>query len=239
VSQGIIGKPVHRVDGVLKVTGRATYTAEFDLPGMSPAVIVTSTVARGRTSVLDTTAAEQAAGVIAVLTHRNTPRLAYRAQKSVLDPAGERLHVLQDDVVRFNGQPVAVVVAETLEQAAYAASLVRIEYTPAASHLDFDGALESAIAPEAGSRPNSPVPADYRRGDPEAALAGAAVRIRAAHKIPRQQHNEHDPHVNPLGVKGLGELALVGVAPAIANAVFHATGRRVRDLPITPEKLLI
>jgi xanthine dehydrogenase YagR molybdenum-binding subunit len=49
---------------------------------------------------------------------------------------------------------------------------------------------------------------------------------------------EDDPHVNPLGVKGVGELALVGVAPAIANAVFHTTGKRVRDLPITPEKLL-
>jgi xanthine dehydrogenase YagR molybdenum-binding subunit len=49
---------------------------------------------------------------------------------------------------------------------------------------------------------------------------------------------EHDPHVNPLGVKGVGEIALVGVAPAIANAVFHATGRRIRELPITPDKLL-
>src|SRR3954454_8442399 len=50
--------------------------------------------------------------------------------------------------------------------------------------------------------------------------------------------DEHDPHVNPLGVKGIGELAMVGVAPAIANAVFHATGKRVRDMPITPDKLL-
>jgi xanthine dehydrogenase YagR molybdenum-binding subunit len=49
---------------------------------------------------------------------------------------------------------------------------------------------------------------------------------------------EDDPYVNPLGVKGVGELALVGVAPASADAVFHATGTRVRDLPITPEKLL-
>ena len=50
--------------------------------------------------------------------------------------------------------------------------------------------------------------------------------------------DEHDPHVNPLGVKGLGEIALVGVAAAITNAVYHATGKRVRELPITPEKLL-
>ena len=49
---------------------------------------------------------------------------------------------------------------------------------------------------------------------------------------------EDDPHVNPLGVKGLGEIALVGMAPAIANAVFHATGQRIRDLLITPRKVL-
>ncbi len=49
---------------------------------------------------------------------------------------------------------------------------------------------------------------------------------------------EHDPHVNPLGVKGVGEIAIVGVAPAIVNAIYHATGKRIRELPVTPDKLL-
>jgi xanthine dehydrogenase YagR molybdenum-binding subunit len=127
MNETTIGQPMPRVDGVLKVTGRTTYAAEHDMPNLAHAVMVTSTVAKGRVKKLDVTAAEHAAGVAAVITHLNAPKLPYRQQKSALDPAGERLHVLQDDVVRFNGQPMAVVVVETLDQAKYAASLVRAE----------------------------------------------------------------------------------------------------------------
>jgi xanthine dehydrogenase YagR molybdenum-binding subunit len=128
MNETTVDKPIPRVDGVLKVMGRATYAAEHNLPHLAHAVMVTSTVAKGRVKKLDVTAAEHAVGVLAVITHLSAPRLPYRLQKSVLDPSGERLHVLQDDRVRFNGQPMAVVVAETLDQAEYAASLVRIEY---------------------------------------------------------------------------------------------------------------
>ena len=127
----IIGQPVSRVDGRQKVTGRATYAAEFDVPGQAHAAVVRSTVASGRITSIDSAAAKRAGGVLAVLTHRNAPKLAYREHKAGVDPeVGERLHVLQGDRVNHQGQPIALVVAETLEQAQHAARLVRVAYAP-------------------------------------------------------------------------------------------------------------
>src|SRR3954452_16035116 len=126
-----IGQPVSRVDCRRKVTGSATYAAEFEVPGVAHAVIVRSTVANGRVASIDTAAAEQAPGVIAVVTHRNAPQLAYHLHKAAPDPRiGERLHVLQDDRVNHQGQPIGLVIAERLEQANYAATLVRVAYAP-------------------------------------------------------------------------------------------------------------
>jgi xanthine dehydrogenase YagR molybdenum-binding subunit len=122
-----IGEPISRVDGRQKVTGGAKYAAEFDVPGQAHGAIVRSTVAKGRIASIDGAAAERAPGVLAVLTHRNAPRLAYRPHKGAPDPAiGERLHVLQDERVSHQGQPIALVIADTLEQANHAATLVRV-----------------------------------------------------------------------------------------------------------------
>ncbi|BCS32594.1 acylaldehyde oxidase [Luteitalea sp. TBR-22] len=189
-----IGSPLRRVDGELKVTGRAAYAADITLPSLAHAVLVTSTIATGRIVGLDTSRAERTPGVVAVLTHLNAPRLPYRPHRSVLDPHGERLHVLQDDVVRFNGQPVAVVVAETLEQAEHAASLVLVQYASAPARLDFEAARREAIVPEAGRSADSRVPADHVRGAPEQALARADVRVDREYRIARQQHNPMEPH---------------------------------------------
>jgi xanthine dehydrogenase YagR molybdenum-binding subunit len=114
----VIGQPLSRIDGRQKVTGGATYAAEFDVPNMAHGSIVRSTIANGRIASIDSAAAEKAPGVIAVLTYRNAPRLAYRKHHGTTDPSvGERLHVLQDDRVNHQGDPIALVVAETLEQA--------------------------------------------------------------------------------------------------------------------------
>ena len=81
-----IGQPISRVDGRLKVTGGATYAAEFDVPGQAHGAIVRSTIANGRIASIDSTAAERAPGVITVLTHRNAPRRTARNRKSTLRP---------------------------------------------------------------------------------------------------------------------------------------------------------
>ncbi len=127
---GHIGKPFSRVDAQLKVKGEAHFTAEFKLENPAYAALVCSTIAKGRVSHIDTSAAEQASGFIAVITHENAPPMK---KPSLMDlanlskgSAASDLPILQDDKVHWDGQPVAVVVAETLEQAEHAASLVRV-----------------------------------------------------------------------------------------------------------------
>ena len=119
-----IGQPMSRVDGRRKVTGGARYTADISLPGVAYAAIVHSRIANGRTVSIDTTAAGQAPGVLAVLTHQNMPRMN-PVPWSHLHPQGQTYLPLQDDRIHYAGQPVAIVVAETLDQAAYAGKIGR------------------------------------------------------------------------------------------------------------------
>jgi xanthine dehydrogenase YagR molybdenum-binding subunit len=188
MTTALIGQPVSRVDGRQKVTGGATYAAEFDVRGQAHGVIVRSTVASGRIAAIEGEAAERAPGVVAVLTHRNAPRLAYRPHKGFVDPdVGERLHVLQDDRVSHQGQPIALVIADTLEQANHAATLVRVTYT-------HDNATTAITRVEpvlpTGERRQS----ETRRGEPERALAAAEVKVEQTYVIPRENHNPIEMH---------------------------------------------
>lgn len=186
----VIGQPVSRVDGRQKVTGGATYAAEFDVPNVAHGSIMRSTVASGRITSIDSMAAEQAPGVIAVLTHRNAPRLAYRKHHAMVDPSvGERLHMLQDDRVNHQGQPIALVIADTLEQASYAATLVRATYAPETGATDI-----SQVEPVLPTQEQSDPPPDAQRGDPEGALASAEVKTDHTYVIPRENHNPIEMH---------------------------------------------
>jgi xanthine dehydrogenase YagR molybdenum-binding subunit len=179
-----IGQSLPRVDGPAKVTGLARYAAEFDQPGQAHAVIVPSTVGLGRVTSLDTEEAAALAGVIAIISHQNAPRLAYREHKGFVDPAdGERLHVLQDDQVRFFGQPIAVVVAETLDQAEHAALAVRVGYEARRPATRIEEA-EIIV----------PADADSARGDADAALLRAPVTIDVSYGIARENHNPMELH---------------------------------------------
>jgi len=192
MTTAVIGQPVSRIDGRKKVSGGATYAAEFDAPGQAYGAIVRSTVANGRIASIDGTAAERAPGVLAVLTHENAPRLAYREHHGPPDPSvGERLHVLQDDRVNHQGQPIALVVAETLEQAAYAATLVRAAYATETAATDI--ARVEPVSPTQQNQGTAPPP-EARRGDPDGALAGAEVKVDQTYVIPRENHNPIELH---------------------------------------------
>ncbi|MEV0634085.1 xanthine dehydrogenase family protein molybdopterin-binding subunit [Streptomyces sp. NPDC050619] len=178
--QAAVGAPMSRVDGHLKVTGAAKYAADHDI-GIVHAVIVDSGVGRGRITRLDTRDAQGTPGVLKVITHRNAPRLAYRDDPDSANPPGKPLRAFQDDRIRFFGQPIAVVVATSLEAAEHAASLVKVRYDTQQPSTDLSDA------------PPGP-PRSYERGDADAALATAAVRLQMTYRAARNHHNAMEPH---------------------------------------------
>ncbi|MGC9544329.1 xanthine dehydrogenase family protein molybdopterin-binding subunit [Streptomyces sp. UG1] len=183
--QAAVGAPLSRVDGRLKVTGQATYAAEHDIDGVVHAVVVDSSISRGRITGMDTRDAEAQRGVLKVISHRNAPELAYREFQGIPFP-GERIHVFQDDRVRFFGQPVAVVVATTLEAAEHAASLVKVTYDAEKASTDLTDAPAEAGPP--------PFARPYSRGDAEKALGSADVRMEMTYHFSRNHHNPMELH---------------------------------------------
>jgi xanthine dehydrogenase YagR molybdenum-binding subunit len=183
-----IGQPLTRRDGVLKVTGAARYAADNHPPGMVYAVLAVSTIARGRVTALDIDAARAHPGVIEVMTPSNRPKLAQDPDAKD-NPFMFRLDLLQNDGVRYANQPIAVVVAETLEAATEGAALLapRYETSPARTGLDGD----DIFVPRGIGVGNPP---QAHRGDVAAGLACAAIRIEAVYETPAQYHNPLEPH---------------------------------------------
>jgi xanthine dehydrogenase YagR molybdenum-binding subunit len=181
-----VGQPVDRVDGRLKVTGKATYAAEFRPPGLVHAVAVQSTVPRGAIQSIDVEAARTLPGVLTILTHENAPKLkALKRGDPSTGHAGEDLVPLSGPEIYFAGQNVALVVAEQLVQARRAASAVRVAYRTEAPVLSID-----AAAPAEQPKENNGRPVQHHRGDAAAALAQAGlVRVEAVYSTPVETHN--------------------------------------------------
>jgi xanthine dehydrogenase YagR molybdenum-binding subunit len=183
-----IGQPLTRREGVLKVKGEARYAADNHPPGMLHAVLAVSSIARGRVSFLDVQAAKSHPGVVEVMTPANRPQLADDPDAKS-NPFMFKVDVLQNDQVRYANQPIAVVIAETLEAATEGAALLspRYEALPARVGLD---AGESFVPPAVGVGN----PSELRRGDVEAGLAAASKRVDATYETPTQYHNAMEPH---------------------------------------------
>jgi xanthine dehydrogenase YagR molybdenum-binding subunit len=186
----IIGKPVDRVDGRLKVTGAAQYAAEFTFENLAHAVLIKSTIAKGRITQINTTAAENTPGVIAVITYLNAPKLnPYMEGGHVRVKPGEKFLPLQSDEVYYDGQTIGIVVAETFEQARYAASSVQVTYEQEQPIASLEQGLSQAYQPVKFYGEELQV----QRGDVESALAQAEVRIDATYTTPIEHHNPMEP----------------------------------------------
>jgi xanthine dehydrogenase YagR molybdenum-binding subunit len=186
---GLIGAPVSRLDGPLKVQGQARFAAEFPMQDMVYAALVYSTVPKGRIAALDTAAAQAAPGVVLVMTHENAPRMKPMPLFMSKDKAagGDDLPVMQDDQVHWNGQPIAVVLAAH-------AGAGRPRQVAGARHLRSRARHTSFAAAKAkGTKPGNfqGEPLKLEIGDAEAALAGRAApgRRHVHHAAPQPQRD--------------------------------------------------
>jgi len=211
---GLIGAPVSRVDGPLKVQGKARFAAEVAMAGLTYAALVYSTIARGRIARIDTAAAEAAPGVVLVMTYKNAPRMnppaLFGSSPTAAGPSS--LPVMQDARIHWNGEAVAVVLAESQEQADHAATLVEVAYDAEPAVTSFEAAKGHSHQPESilGE------PAELKIRDAEAALADAAVVVDHTYRTPRHNHNAIELHAAT--VEWEGERLTIHDASQLVNA---------------------
>jgi xanthine dehydrogenase YagR molybdenum-binding subunit len=185
-----IGQPISRFDGRLKVTGKADYTADIAVPALLHAAIVSSRIARGRIRAIDVRAAERVPSVSAVFTYQNMPRMNPTPKPwSHLHPHGQSYLPLQDDKILYGDQPIALVVGARLDQAAFAGTLIEVDYeTEQPAVFGFDS-VKNAVDP-----PQFLWPVASSVGDADAAITDAEVTIKQTYTTSDRHHNPMEPH---------------------------------------------
>ncbi|HEV7820534.1 MAG TPA: molybdopterin cofactor-binding domain-containing protein [Burkholderiales bacterium] len=207
----LYGTPISRIDGPAKVTGAARYAAEFDSANLAYGYVVSSAIARGRIRKIDIDRALAVPGVLTVLTHENRPRTARRddSYKDDVAPDGSPFRPLYDDKIRFSLQPIALVLAEDLDTARYAASLVEVDYSVEPHVTDFESQRAEAYEDKPPAKP---------RGEPEAALLNAAVRVDAEYRTPIEHHNPIELHAATVIYERGGKLTIYEKTQGAQNA---------------------
>jgi xanthine dehydrogenase YagR molybdenum-binding subunit len=214
--KALIGDSLNRVDGRLKVTGGATYSGEYKVPGLSYGVLVPATITAGTVTAIDTQEALKAPGVLAVITPFNAPKVPGYQPGTARPIKG--LKLFNDDKVYFNGQPIALVVAETFERATHAAKLVKATYKTAPFETDFRKNFDKGVVPNEGKYK------DYVRGEADA-YKNAPVVVEQDYMLPSEMHNPMELHVTTAFWEGADKVTLytksqgvIGSQRAVANA---------------------
>jgi xanthine dehydrogenase YagR molybdenum-binding subunit len=189
----IVGQPLDRKDGKLKVTGAAPYAGEFVVPGLVYGVTIQSTITKGHINNIDTTVAQKLKGVLGIMTYKNAMSLH---QPTGSDPSSGKfaekdLLPLQSERIFYNGQHIAVVIAETFEIAEYAASLIKVDYNEEKSVSDIHDPEAKPYQPQQGLGGTSP---QAKRGNTDEVLSNAAVKLEQTYTTPVYHHNPMEPH---------------------------------------------
>jgi xanthine dehydrogenase YagR molybdenum-binding subunit len=215
-SHRYLGQPIDRLNGREKVTGAAHFSADYPIENLAHAALTYSSVSKGIIESMDTTAAEQAPGVLKVLTHLNAPTMKVPAEFAAggTSSGTTQVKILNTNEVAWNGQPVAVVVADTPEQAEYAASLIEVRYAAERGSNSFEEAIPHAKKPKniLGEDP------EVSKGDADVALKAAAHRVDLTFTTPPYNHNAIEPHACISIWDGVDKLTLYDTSQFTAGA---------------------
>lgn len=234
-STDYIGKPVNRVDGLAKVTGRAKYAAEFTVPGLAYGYIISGSIAKGSIKSIDASAALGLKGVLYVFTHENVAGLAWFdiSYKDMTAPPGSPFRQLQSKNILFSQQPVALVVADSFELARYAATLVRIEYEAETPVTDLNKNLQDA-RPIKNKRIGFHQP--QSRGNFQQAFSEADVKLEAAYIHGAEHHNPMEMHASTVVYNDDGSITVYDKTQSVLNSqhyismIFGLSKSKVRVL---------
>ncbi|GAB3725491.1 xanthine dehydrogenase family protein molybdopterin-binding subunit [Spirosoma lituiforme] len=233
-----IGKPINRVDGVDKVTGKAKYAAEFNVPGLAYGVVVSSAIAKGKIKLLDASDALALEGVLAVFTHENRPKLAWFdiSYKDQDAPPGSPFRPLYDATIKYSGQPIALVVAETFELARYAATLIRVEYKEEAHETSLETNLHQARKPKSGIASLLKPPPPKPRGDFEKAYAEAPATMNGRYIHAAEHHNPMELFATTVAYEKGGKLTIYDKTQGVTNSILYVT--QVFNIPFKDVRVL-
>jgi xanthine dehydrogenase YagR molybdenum-binding subunit len=232
---GYVGQSLDRVDADAKVQGEARFTSEFKIDHMAYAALVYSTIAKGKIRKINSGPAEGAPGVLAVITHENIPRMKAPPIVDFHDIgkgfALSDLPIMQNAEVHWDGEPVAIVIAETLERAEQAASLVSVEYDAETPEVSFEGARAKAVVPKdiLGEPP------ELKIGDAHKAYAEADVSVGHIYRTPRYNHNAIEPHATIAAWDNSGGVAVFDATQSVnltAHTLSYIFDLKVEDVRV-------
>lgn len=221
--QPLIGQPINRLEGQLKVTGAARYAGEYNVPGLVYGYVLNSAITKGKMTAINTQAAKALPGVLAVFTHENRPSYAkLDLQHADMDsPPGTVFKPLYNEKINYNGQPIALVVAESFELARYAATLVQVTYEEEAFNTSLEAGLANARAPKVGLatllKPLPPKP----KGNLEKALKESAAQASGKFVHGTEHHNPLELFATTTVYEGEGKLTIYDKTQGTINSQLY------------------
>jgi len=233
----VIGQPVSRLEGALKVTGKAKYAGEYNVPDLLYGYVVNSTITKGKIAVIDTSDAKKMDGVIEVFTHENRPSTAwFDIQYADMDaPPGTVFKPLKDNEIKYNGQPIALVVAETFEMARYAAMKIKLAYKEEEFDTNLELNLHKERNPKKGLASMLKPPPPRPKGDFEEAYRNSYVQSSGEFKHGTEHHNPMEMFASTVLYEGKNKLKIYDKTQGTINSqlyVANVFGLKMKNVQV-------